>query len=191
MSQGIAITGYQTWFAKVLLPAALVGVFALVFAYGDLSVYSNMLGVAATWAIAAVLFVGFGALCVAASRQLRTLRLIGDEVEIGGFLERVRVPLREVNALDVLTTLRLQGRNPVRLTVERPTPFLDSVVFLPRSYRALFTLQTAWAEARGHAPPAEDALGDLMLAGYQWRWTTERVVLPRRRKHPPSGKDSY
>ena len=116
MSQGIAITGYQTWFAKVLLPAALVGVFALVFAYGDLSVYSNMLGVAATWAIAAVLFVGFGALCVAASRQLRTLRLIGDEAG---------PPAPSSIAIGTRRASGRPGRprRAARVRAPRPTPF--------------------------------------------------------------------
>jgi len=176
MTNGIAITGPGTWAFKLVLPGLLIALFVFVYLYDDHDLYSRMLGATASRVIGGLMIVGFTALAVAASRQLRTVWLFGDEVEIGDWFRHVRVPLREVTGLEIVYTLKLNHRHPVRMTYALPSG-VATALFLPRSRREFPELEAAWQRARADANPSAEPEAAAAHLAMSLRHR-KRIVLP-------------
>jgi hypothetical protein len=154
MSKDMFITGSSTWVAKLLFPVVLFGFWLAVVAFGGDAIYrpNSLLGLAEMKALTWTILIVAGLAALRFGRRLRSVRLVRGQVETGGFLEHVLVPLREVAGLEAVRQMTFNRANPIRMTFEHPTPFLEHVLFLPGSDDALATLRAAWNEARGALP---------------------------------------
>ena len=158
MSRILHITGFSTWVYKVLFPLFWFGVSIPVLLFGE-SKPSAHIDPGTSKALGWLFFMGFGALATWMASRLRTVALDGEQLEIAGLFEQVRVPLREVTEIRTLTWYSLGSGNPVSLSFSEPTRFLEAMLFLPRSDEDLDALRAAWQELRerqaAELPPAE------------------------------------
>jgi len=163
MSEGVRITGWDTWVAKVAFPLFWFGGWGAALLYGKLTHSAGMSPEMAK-AVLCVGAGGVGAFSLWLARQLKVIELHGDELEVCGFVAYARVPLREVTAMDTIRWINFNGCEPVRLRTTRPMPFANPILFLPDSDAVLAELRAAWERSREGAFSDADA-NDSSAAG--------------------------